>query len=288
MSAATRDARSPDDPADPAYLAHLYEREGLSTYQIAELTGLDRQRITRILRRAGVSLRSRGAGRRRPVRRHGDPPGIKQIITSLYQDTRLNSREVSVLLGIPERTIRDRLRRYGIPARTRGGRNREERRLIPAEILIQLYIQLGLPATEVGRRLGTSGMVVLRSAHAYGLPVRTRGTFGGDEPEEIELIDALYADRLVAEVLRQHGIARVPAGGPIHSRFPVPVPLTTPLVKDLYWACGIGLAHIELLTGQPAMTARGFMRRAGIPLRQPGGRTPFIRRWRKPARPRGR
>jgi hypothetical protein len=35
-----------------------------------------------------------------------------------------------------------------------------------------------------------------------------------------------------------------------------------------------------LLTGQPAMTVRGFMRRAGIPLRHPGGRTPFLRRWR--------
>jgi hypothetical protein len=43
---------------------------------------------------------------------------------------------------------------------------------------------------------------------------------------------------------------------------------------------GAGLAHIELLTGQPAMTVRGFMRRAGIPLRHPGGQTPFLRRWR--------
>jgi hypothetical protein len=58
------------------------------------------------------------------------------------------------------------------------------------------------------------------------------------------------------------------------------VPLTTPLVKDLYWGCGAALTHIELLTGQPAMTVRGFMRRAGIPLRHPGGRTPFLRRWR--------
>jgi hypothetical protein len=27
------------------------------------------------------------------------------------------------------------------------------------------------------------------------------------------------------------------------------------------------------------MTVRGFMRREGIPLRPPGGRTPFLRRW---------
>ena len=59
-----------------------------------------------------------------------------------------------------------------------------------------------------------------------------------------------------------------------------PVPLTRELVADLYWRCGIGLHHIELLTGQPAHTVRGFMRRARIPVRHPGGRSPFLRRWR--------
>ena len=43
-------------------LAHLYLCEGLSTYRIAQLTHLDRQRVTRRLRRAGVPLRPRGAG----------------------------------------------------------------------------------------------------------------------------------------------------------------------------------------------------------------------------------
>jgi hypothetical protein len=81
-------------------------------------------------------------------------------------------------------------------------------------------------------------------------------------------------------VLDARDVPRVPAGGPIWQRFPDPVPLTAPLVKDLYWGCGAALTHIELLTGQPAMTVRGFMRRAGIPLRHPGGRTPFLRRWR--------
>ena len=57
----------PDESgAAPARLAHLYLCEGLSTYGIAQLTGLDRQRVTRLLHRAGVPLRPRGAG--------GDPP----------------------------------------------------------------------------------------------------------------------------------------------------------------------------------------------------------------------
>ena len=82
-------------------------------------------------------------------------------------------------------------------------------------------------------------------------------------------------------MLDARDVPRVPPGAPLWQRFPDPVPLTVPLVKDLYWGCGAGLAHIELLTGQPAMTVRGFMRRAGIPLRHPGGRTPFLRRWRE-------
>jgi hypothetical protein len=281
MPAAARDARSPDDGANPAHLAHLYQHEGLSTYRIAELTGIDRQRVTRALRRNGVDLRSRGAGRRRPTRRVEDPPDVQQLITGLYNETRLNSREISALLGMPERTVRERLHRYGVQARTRGGWNREQRGTITAELLVQLYVQLGLSAEAVGQRLGTSARVVLRSAHDYGLPVRTRGAFPGqDPPEDIELIEALYADPLIADALRRHGIAHVPAGGPIYVRFPTPAALNTPLVKDLYWACGIGIRHIELLTGQPAITVRGFMRRSGIPLRHPGGRTPFLRRWR--------
>jgi hypothetical protein len=121
---------------------------------------------------------------------------------------------------------------------------------------------------------------VLRSAHAFGVPVRASGIVPEPGPEEIKLVEALYADPLIAAALEARDVPRVPPGGPIWQRFPDPVPLTTPLVKDLYWGCGAALTHIELLTGQPAMTVRGFMRRAGIPLRHPGGRAPFLRRWR--------
>jgi hypothetical protein len=130
-----------------------------------------------------------------------------------------------------------------------------------------------MTATEVGRRLGTSRHVVLRRAHALGVPVRLGGAVPLPGLEEIELVDAFYADPLIASALAQYDIPHVPASGPIYARFPLPVPLTTPLVKDLYWHCGVGLNHIELLTGQPAMTVRGFMRRSRIPLRHPGGRT---------------
>ena len=273
------DAAPARDGPDAAWLTHLYLCRGLSTYAIGEISGLDRQRVTRMLRRAGVPLRPRGAGRLRPLRRD-DPPGMPQVLAELYEAGRLGSKQIAAITGMPERTVRDRLRRYGIHVRTRGGWNREDRQLVAAEVLDDLYTRLGLTADEVGRRLGTSRGTVLRSAHALGVPVRAGGIVPVPGPEEIKLVEALYADPLIAAVLNARDVPRVPPGGPIWQRFPDPVPLTTPLVKDLYWGCGAALTHIELLTGQPAMTVRGFMRRAGIPLRHPGGRTPFLRRWR--------
>jgi hypothetical protein len=243
---------------------------------IAGISGIDRQRVTRLLRRAGVPVRPRGAGRFRPVRRD-DPPGLPPLMAELYEAGRLSSRQIGALTGVPERTVRDRLRRYGIRARSRGRWNREDRRTVPDQTLRDLYEQLGLTADRVGELTGTSRHAVLRSAHALGVPVRTGGLPDQPVPNRIELVRALYADDHIAVV---HDIPQVPPGGPIWERFPEPIPLTAALVKDLYWSCGAALNHIELLTGQPAMTVRGFMRRAGIPLRNPAERSPFLRRWR--------
>ena len=270
----------PGDALQPGWLAHLYLSHGLSTYQIAARTGADRQRVTRALRKAGVALRPRGAGRSRPERRSGGSPDLPRVIRELYEKAGLSSRQIAAVLGMPERTVRDRLRRYGVKTRTRGQWNREDRTTVPADVLRVLYVELGMTAAEAGQRLGTSGKTVLRSAHALGLPVRSGGAVPLPGPEEIELVRALYADPLITAALTVHDVPHVLPGGSLSERFPEPVPLSAPLVKDLYWRCGAGLTHIELLTGQPADSIRGFMRRSGIPLRHPGGRTPFMRRWR--------
>jgi len=92
------DARVSDGPA-PGWLAHLYTCQGLSTYQIAACTGVDRQRVTRALRKAGVPLRSRGAGRLRPVRRTGEPPDLPRLLRELYEEARLGSRQIAAITG---------------------------------------------------------------------------------------------------------------------------------------------------------------------------------------------
>lgn len=129
--------------------------------------------------------------------------------------------------------------------------------------------------------LGVSRRVVLRSAHDGGLPVRVGGAPPGHGPSEIELTQALYADTAVSEVLTRHGVPQVPPSGPIWQRFPVPHTLTAELATELYSGCGLGLHHIELLTGQPAGTVSSLLRAAGVSLRAAGGRSPFMRRWRE-------
>jgi len=131
------------DSWPPERLAHLYLCRELSTRRIAELTGINRQRVTRVLHGAGVPVHPRGVGRFRPLRRRTDPPGLQQLITELYETAKLSSRQIAAVTGVSERTVRDRLHRYGIRVRNRGGWNREDRRVVPAEILHSLYEQLG-------------------------------------------------------------------------------------------------------------------------------------------------
>jgi hypothetical protein len=153
--------------------------------------------------------------------------------------------------------------------------------VIPRAHLAEVYVRAGLSADEVGRMLGVSRRIVLRSAHDAGLPVRIGGPPPRRGPSEIELIEALYADPMVRNALTRHGVPQVPRPGPIWQRFPVPHQLTAELVTELYTGCGLGLNHIELLTGRPSATVSRLLHASGIPLRPAGGRSPFMRRWRK-------
>lgn len=270
----------PDAPGsdEAAVVSHLYLCEGLSTYRIGELAGMDRQRVGRLLARAGVPVKPRGAGRRR--RLDEDQVAADDVLATLYVESCLSSAQLAALTGIPERTVRARLRARGVRMRTRGRLNREDRVSLPADVLARLYLRAGLSAADVGRRLGVSGQTVLRSAHDQGLPVRIGGPEPSQGPAQIELIDALYADPLVEQALARHGIASIPERGQIWQRFPTPLRVSPELAEELYVACGLSVRHIELLTGQPAQTILRLLRGRGVARRPAGGRSPFLRRWR--------
>lgn len=271
----------PDLPdADlPERVSHLYACQGLSTYRIAEIVGIDRQRAGRMLRSAGVPVNPRGAGRRRQADRNRGLD-LDQIIEGLYLRLRLSSTRIAELTDIPGRTVRDRLRSRGVPMRSRGRCNREDRLSVPAEEIATMYVRSGLSAREVGESFGVSHRIVLRAAHDEGLPVRVGGPPPRIGPTEIQLIDALYNDRAVRRALDRHHLPRIPPGGPIWQRFPVPSQVAPGLAEELYVSCGLGLHDIELLTGQPAATVGRELTSAGVRLRHAGGRSPFLRRWR--------
>jgi hypothetical protein len=263
----------------PERIAHLYRCQGLSTYRIAAVVDISRQRVTRALHRAGVPVKPRGSGRRRLPRCAGAAVP-DALLADLYLHHRLTCGQISELTQIPARTVQDRLRAHGVRLRTRGRFNREDRLAVDPEILAEAYLRAGLTSDEVGKLLGVSRGVVLRSAHDEGLPVRMGGPAPSRGPTEIELITALYADADVQQVLARHGLPTVPPGGPVWRRFPIPARLSPDLAEELYVSCGIGVHHIELLTGQPADTVRKLLHAAGITLRPAGGRSPFMRRWR--------
>lgn len=265
-----------------AVIVALYVDCGFSTYRIAADVGVDRQRVGRLLRKAGVALPQRGEGRRRPLR--AAQATTDEMLRTLYVDLRMPSTEIGAALGISDRLIRSRLRRAGISLRSKGKWDRRDRTDAEKDDVSRLYVDQELAAEAVGDKLGVSRRIVLRSAHTYGLPVRAGGMPRPAAEFDIRLIEALYEDRDVALVLAEHSIPVVRQPGPIWDRFPAPVPLTDDLLAALYVGCGLACFHIELLTGQPAHTVLQRLEKAAIVRRSRGGRSPFMRRWRSGSR----
>ncbi|MGH3404048.1 MAG: hypothetical protein ACRDRJ_16325 [Streptosporangiaceae bacterium] len=251
----------------------------LSTRKIAGITRADRGRVTRLLREAGITVTPHGTGRRLS-RRTTATERLDQLMARLYLEDRMSTTQIAELTGMPDHAVLYRLHGRGVPIRTRGRNNREDRTVLSDEAVAAAYVNTGLSADEAGRLLGVSGKILLRSAHDHGLPVRMGGAPPARGPSEVELLAILYGDSEVRRVLDRRGVPAVEAPGPISERFPSPHPLTEQLVLDLYEGCGLSLRQIELLTGRPAAAAGALLRSSGIKLRPAGGRSPFMRRWR--------
>jgi DNA-binding CsgD family transcriptional regulator len=277
------DLRRVDVP-DRDRLAYFYVDLGLSTRQIARELGISRGRVTRGLHKAGVSLPARGTGRGHRRSWWPAPEDLPRHLVDLYLRQKLPTEQVAARLGVTGRTVRSLLRKQGIPLRSSGWANREDRLALPIKEVERLYLGAGLSAEEVGRQLGGSQRDVLRLAHELGWPVRRGGPTPVRGPTEIELLEQLYSDPKVRLTLSRYGVPEIAPGGPIWQRFPRRIALAPRLLRDLYIECGLATQHIELLTGQPAATVANRLRAAGVRLRPPGQRSPFQRRGRLEAR----
>ena len=136
----------------------------------------------------------------------------RELLTDLYIRERRSTAEIGNLFHTSGTTVRRLLREQGIRVRTTGGANREDRTTPRIDLIEKLYLQGGLSAAEVARKVGCSSRIVLRLIHDMGWPVRVGGRALRHGPEDIELICALYSDNLVAAALLRHGIARVRTG----------------------------------------------------------------------------
>jgi transposase len=266
--------RLPDDTAIDRLVADY--AAGASIRELALSSHLSRARVRAALVAAGYALAPRGAGRPRLQRRHVVPAEITHQIRDLYVDHRLTRRQIAEKLAVSEHTVRTTLDRSGVDTRTRGGFNREDRTRIPADVLRRLYGRQQLTVAQVAARLNSTPAVVSASLHEHGIPVR-RPTWQ-TPPEQVCVLNELYADHVLLAVLRRHGVPRRSLPGGLASRFPEPFPLTAPLLHDLYVECGLSAKHIELVTGQPSVQVYRHLAAHGVPRRRPGGLSPWRRR----------
>lgn len=260
-------------------VVRLYVESGYSTRRISQDLGIDRQRVAKILHLEGIAVAHKGAGRKRPLR--VSSPISESALRYLYVDLRMSSVDIGRALGVSDRFLRSRMKLWGIERRTRGMWNRTDRTNVDVQDLRDLYLHKEWAASAVGEELGVSGNLVLRSAHASGLPVRAGGSHRTPEHFDIQLIEALYDDEEVSATLVAWGIPAVREPGPIWQRFPVPMVLSEEILRSLYTQCGLSCFHIELVTGVATPTVLHRLDDYGIVRRGRGGRSPFMRRWRE-------
>lgn len=280
----------PAGPVSNDYLVAMYVGEHISATEIARRVGASPNRVLDALHTAGVSIdrtRQADAARAAAHQRRDTVPSLTDEqathAVALFAEGWSYSAIARELDSSTAR-VRRELRRRGLPSRPRpltGPASRGSRTQAPVDRVRELYVESEWSAEDVGARVDLPGWIVLRTAHAHGVPVRQ-----GGRPvvsATVALIEALYRDSAISEIVDRHHLPRRPAGGDIATRFPDPIPLSAALLRDLYAEAGCSSVHIELLTGHPQAVVRPALLRHGIP-RRPGHMSPALARMRAEAR----
>lgn len=169
-------------------IIHAYDQEKLSLAQVGALHGLKYDRVSDILREAGVSRRKPGPPRlnvternKDTLRRH-DPikPPIDDVrertlqIVHLYDGENLSIKEVATCVGLNTSTVQQALKSAGVSRRSISGprlslmqRNQE---------IARLYREEGLTHKEIGARMDLGPHQVYRILKGLGVPGGQRGS----------------------------------------------------------------------------------------------------------------
>jgi transposase len=246
--------RKPSPPA--AELRRLREQERLSRTELAARYQVHPQTVSGWLTAAGLpghlpppvsDAQVAAMYRAEPItaaeiaRRVGISADQGELAVQYYQDQGWSYRMIGEELGVSPAKVRSELQRRGIPVHRRqpvGPGSRASRAGAPVEKLRKLYVQSEWSAQDVAAQLDSTVHVVLRTGHAHGVPIRQGGGGRPAVTAAVALIDGLYRDEQIRQVLDRHAVPRRPAVGDIAMRFPDPVPMTAQLLDELYTGAG--------------------------------------------------
>jgi DNA-binding CsgD family transcriptional regulator len=252
---------------DAQRLRELYLGERLSDADIARALGLNTFQVTTRRRELGIT-------RSNPTKPPPPQPSAADL-RRLYTEQGLTLEQLAHRYATSRTVVRDWLKTAGVPVRPRT--TRATRQTFDTDELRGLYLEREWSGADIAAHYDCSAHVVYRALHYAGIPVRHRTRQGGAAAAD-RMLDLLYADRTLTQALRRHRVPRQAEPGAINERFPSPVPLTTPLLEELYTNVGLSTRLIELLTGQPADNVLQALHDAHIHVRHRGGPSPWTRR----------
>src|SRR5581483_10888471 len=214
------------------------------------------------------------------------PRGARAAITDealreLYFERGLTIRELCAEFGVSDEYLRKRLRQFGLAKRPGTFVPRLERDRVEVSADAAELYEAGHGLREVGEALGISSSEVRELLHEAGVSVRPPGLPFAADQRHRRLLEDLYGDSAVVDVLERFG---VPVQDPLQWSRPSPfevlvdLPLSEALVRALYVEVGLSGYHIGLLCGVGALSVMNRLRVLGIAIRPSGRPCPWTAR----------
>ena len=203
-----RSAASPGDQARPAEaaepgplsterLVELYVTQRLSSVAIARRFGISPKAVCEQLYRAGITPRGGSVPKELAPR---------ELLVELYVERGLSSDAIARQLGCSSQTVREQLRRWNIPLRSRGTSSPATAALT-RDVLLDLYGDQEMTMAEIASRFGCSVAGVGKLLRRHGIPVRSSlgKRVRPDDPLSADVLRRLYVDEglSIAETARR-------------------------------------------------------------------------------------
>ena len=159
------------DDLDDKEIKKLYIKEGLSTTQIGEKLGSNRQTIRRRLNKQGIKTQDKR------IRDDLDNEEIKK----LYIEEKLSTYQIGKKFGVNHDTIWKKLKKQGIKVQDR--RIRDD---LDDKEIKKLYTKEGLSTTQIGKKFGVIHQIISKLLKNQGIKVQDKRIRDDLDDEEIK------------------------------------------------------------------------------------------------------